>query len=262
MSDWASSFGAAGMAAGEEIANPQQWRQVKAAYQSHMPQTGKVAFSHIGKALEPGIATLMGRFPTAQEAFRLSNLRDPGPITVGLKTGRTWAGSTWGQRAMGVAGTGLRAAAGPLFLAGSTVQGYREGGFIGAGQGLGKGIVGAAVGEHAVVGLVNAWKAGKVQAAARSMGPMALRTAGTVLLPAAMTTMGVGFITSQTSRSAMYRKSKLPLETAGSLASFQTRGATTMRQRSVQAIQRSHINARSAFGQEASYQAISSFRGI
>lgn len=47
-----------------------------------------------------------------------------------------------------------------------------------------------------------------------------------------------------------YRKS---IQTSGSLAAFNTQGAHTMRQRAVQAIHKSHLNARSALGQEAQY---------
>ena len=43
------------------------------------------------------------------------------------------------------------------------------------------------------------------------------------------------------------------LNTAGSTAAFYTRQAVTMRQRAVQAIHKSHVNARSALGQEASF---------
>jgi hypothetical protein len=43
------------------------------------------------------------------------------------------------------------------------------------------------------------------------------------------------------------------IDTSGSLAAFHTRGANTMRERSVQAMHKTHINARSALGQEASF---------
>jgi hypothetical protein len=43
------------------------------------------------------------------------------------------------------------------------------------------------------------------------------------------------------------------LHTSGSLASFNTQGAYTMRARAVQAIHKSHLNARSVLGQEASF---------
>jgi hypothetical protein len=43
------------------------------------------------------------------------------------------------------------------------------------------------------------------------------------------------------------------VQTAGDMSAFTTRGAYTMRERAVQAIQRSHTNSRSALGREASY---------
>lgn len=45
----------------------------------------------------------------------------------------------------------------------------------------------------------------------------------------------------------------LGINTSSSLAAFSTKGAYTSRQMSVQAIQRSHLNARSALGNEAQY---------
>lgn len=43
------------------------------------------------------------------------------------------------------------------------------------------------------------------------------------------------------------------IDTAGSTAAFMTMNAVTMRERAVMAIQKSHLNARSALGQEAAY---------
>lgn len=61
--------------------------------------------------------------------------------------------------------------------------------------------------------------------------------------------------TSQVSKAILqegysYSMQRQGIETSGSLAAFQTRGANTMRARAVQAIQRSHINSRSALGNE------------
>ena len=50
-----------------------------------------------------------------------------------------------------------------------------------------------------------------------------------------------------------YRQNQKRIDTAGSLAAFSTQGAYTMRQRAVQAIHKSHLNARSALGQEANF---------
>ena len=54
---------------------------------------------------------------------------------------------------------------------------------------------------------------------------------------------------------AGYRHAQLKkrIDTGGSMAGFMTEGAYTMRSRAVQAIARSHTNARSALGQEANY---------
>lgn len=50
-----------------------------------------------------------------------------------------------------------------------------------------------------------------------------------------------------------YRQRQRSISTSGSLAAFNTQGAHTMRQRAVQAIHKSHLNARSALGSEAQF---------
>lgn len=50
-----------------------------------------------------------------------------------------------------------------------------------------------------------------------------------------------------------YRQSLRGINTDGSMAAFMTQNALTMRERAVQAISKSHLNARSALGQEASF---------
>lgn len=50
-----------------------------------------------------------------------------------------------------------------------------------------------------------------------------------------------------------HQKMRESIQTDGSLAAFMTEGASTMRSRAVQAIQRSHMNARSALGREANF---------
>jgi hypothetical protein len=50
-----------------------------------------------------------------------------------------------------------------------------------------------------------------------------------------------------------HQQMKRGIDTAGSLAAFETQGAYTMRERAVQAIHKSQMNARSALGQEAAF---------
>ena len=54
------------------------------------------------------------------------------------------------------------------------------------------------------------------------------------------------------------KQSRKGIQTAGDLAAFNTMGANTMRSRAVQAIQKSHTNARSALGGEANFMHYSS----
>lgn len=50
-----------------------------------------------------------------------------------------------------------------------------------------------------------------------------------------------------------HRQRQKGINTSGSMAAFMTSGAQTMRSRAVQAIHKSHLNARSALGQEAGF---------
>jgi hypothetical protein len=50
-----------------------------------------------------------------------------------------------------------------------------------------------------------------------------------------------------------YRQARKQINTDGDMAAFMTMSANTMRERAVQAIQKSYINTRSALGQEAQY---------
>ena len=50
-----------------------------------------------------------------------------------------------------------------------------------------------------------------------------------------------------------HQQARKGIQTSGDLAAFMTVGANTMRERAVQAIQKSHMNARSALGQEANF---------
>jgi len=143
----------------------------------------------------------------------------------------------------------------PILAAVDAYQGYKEGGFSGAIGNIASSVVVSGMFQH----FFRMTPASTARGIA-SIGKYAAR-AGTLALPV-MATYGVAsFATSQATKSAVYKHSKMPLELAGSLASFQTRGAMTMRQRSIQAIQKSHLNARSAFGQEASWAHISGYRG-
>jgi hypothetical protein len=52
---------------------------------------------------------------------------------------------------------------------------------------------------------------------------------------------------------AAHRRAQRSIDTSGSMAAFMTQNAHTMRARAVQAMHKSHLNARSALGQEAGF---------
>ena len=65
-------------------------------------------------------------------------------------------------------------------------------------------------------------------------------------------TLGVGYLNYR-NNAAEYSKKVKKTEFIGDMSAFQTNQAATMRQRSVQAIQRSFLNARTALGNEARF---------
>jgi len=78
----------------------------------------------------------------------------------------------------------------------------------------------------------------------RLAGAMLLGGAASLAYNGAASTLKLGYAHAQ---------SKKALETDGSLAAFYTNSAFTMRSRAVEAMSKSHLNARSALGQEATY---------
>lgn len=149
------------------------------------------------------------------------------------------AGKALARGAFGAALPGM----GLYFMGKAGITGFKEGGVTGAATGM--------AGEAAFwVGTTMAFRA-----LANPVGLAAV--AGTAATAAA----GYGLYKAGEA-SWQYHLKSLPLETTGSLSAFQTSGAATMRQRSVMNIQRSHLNARSAFGNEAQYAHIARYRGV
>lgn len=95
-------------------------------------------------------------------------------------------------------------------------------------------------------------------AASKTMGMQAGRIAGRVALspiiyPAVAWMVGLSKIQQEASAALERYAQHSQTGNVGSLAAFQTQGAWSSRQMSVQAIQRSHMNARSALGNEAAH---------
>ena len=112
--------------------------------------------------------------------------------------------------------------------------------YIGA---MGGALIGAEGGGY----LLRGARAGKGLLAAGRFGAAAI--AGTVLMQGVSTAYKGLYATLKT---GFQQKRKMRgLDFAGDPTQFYTQKATTMRQRAVQAMNRSHMNARSAFGQEA-----------
>lgn len=79
---------------------------------------------------------------------------------------------------------------------------------------------------------------------------------GALAVTAATATVGYGAyqVVKQVAKAGYaHGRSRHGLDTSGSMASFMTQGAMTMRARAVSAMHKSHLNARSALGQEANF---------
>jgi hypothetical protein len=130
--------------------------------------------------------------------------------------------------------------------------------FIGGPMGAVTGMVGNAIGTiggaygGAALGSFMATPVGMATTATAGLGIAA--TAAT-----AATIGGAGYGTYLTLKAGYnYRQNQKAINTSGHLAAFNTQSATTMRARAVQAIHKSHLNARSALGQEANFMSMPS----
>lgn len=131
------------------------------------------------------------------------------------------------------------------------ILGYGMGAYAGgeAGQNFGGayfGAAGAVAGSYAGAGVVNLLAKnplGKAAFVAAAVGYMAYSP----IKNAAREFVRTGYRKKQDQKG---------LDMAGSTAAFFTRNAVTMRQRAVQAIHKSHLNARSALGQEANFMSM------
>lgn len=205
--------------------------------------------------------------PFWEEALQWTEKSHPGAGKAGpipfQKTGMTRFKSLGNRRSLGAVAT---------VFAG--VHGYQEGGVLGMQKNIAIELAIAGTFDALVTGASTAWKAGAATGGwgegaasvfrATKISPFlkaqGLRLAGRAIsvgVPLMVASAAFG----ETKASWMHHMKSLPLETSGSLEAFNTRNAATMRQRSVASIQKSHLNARSAFSQESQYMHIASYRG-
>ena len=180
------------------------------------------------------------RFHYAPQAAAMKKTGALGMVAAGAFSGGSWANTARygaGLAAGGVGGFVGGAAGGAL----GGMIGGRAGNLVGN---LGGTVAGAYASTAAATALASN-PAGWIVAG--GVGAMAAGAAAVVGSAAA-----VGYGTYSTLKAGYrHRQMQKSIHTSGSLAAFHTQGAQTMRQRAVQAIHKSHINARSALGQEA-----------
>jgi hypothetical protein len=125
---------------------------------------------------------------------------------------------------------------------------------LGISRSLGAG-VGATMGQ-AVLGTPGAFIGGYVGAAPIRFAATHPLLAGGMAAGAVAAAVGYGtysVVKGTYQAGAAHRQGQRGINTSGSMAAFMTSGAQTMRARAVQAIHKSHLNARSALGQEAGF---------
>lgn len=158
-------------------------------------------------------------------------------------------GSPGGRRAFGPSGSwtqlGIKNSGTALKSGGNLAYGAR---FLGAGVGasIGQSLLGT---PGAFIGAY--YGAAPIQATLRKPGLLIGAAA-----VAGVYTVGKGaynVIKSVGQQGYAHAQAKRGVDTSGSMAAFMTQGAMTMRARAVQAMHKSHLNARSALGQEANF---------
>jgi hypothetical protein len=149
-------------------------------------------------------------------------------------------------------------AASKLAAAGPRGLPLRGLGLKGMARGVGAGI-GAEIGQQLgnATGLPFGSVVGAFAGASVGAAPLKFAASHPILIAGAagvVGAVGVGFGGYQILKAGhRYAQRQRGIDTSGSLAAFITQNTTTMRSRAVQAMQRSHMNARSALGQEASF---------
>ena len=149
---------------------------------------------------------------------------------------RTIAGSALLGRALPVLGAYTGASMG--FGAGQAI-----------GEGLGNMLFDGSYGLGLAGGIMGA-KLGAMAGAAMTRNIPALAISALAVGSSMMITEAVGDIL----KTGFKNNRTRGLDFAGDLSAYNTNSAVTMRQRAVQSIHKSHLNARSALGQEASFQ--------
>ena len=117
------------------------------------------------------------------------------------------------------------------------------------GEGLGNMLFDGSYGLGLAGGLMGA-KLGAMAGAAMTRNIPALAISALAVGSSMMITEAVGDIL----KTGFKNNRTRGLDFAGDLSAYNTNSAVTMRQRAVQSIHKSHLNARSALGQEASFQ--------
>lgn len=183
-----------------------------------------------------------------------SRTQGAGLAAPGLISGMGSNASTW-SRLRNTAGYATKGVAGGL----TGMVGGMIGGAIGrkmfGGVGEFSGNIGGTVlGAYGGVAAMSALSTPVGAVAGLGLGTLALGTTAAV-----GGGLAAGYGAYQTLKNGYYhRQMQKGIHTSGSLAAFHTNSAQTMRQRAVQAISKSHLNARSALGQEASLMSMPS----
>jgi hypothetical protein len=201
----------------------------------------------MGRFLEPGLTVGMSGY------FVYKGYQDNG--IQGARDAAVWdiavnsAVAKFGYKAAGYPEAAIMASRGAIVSKGFISHSAR---FLGAGVGA---QIGQAIGDS--IGIPGGSIAGAFAGAYVGAAPLRFVASHPIISAGAVVAGGMaaaGYGAYEVMKMGYAQKqSRRGIQTSGDLAAFMTTGAQTMRARSVQAIQKSHMNARSALGQEANF---------
>ena len=200
--------------------------------------------------------TLVGaELGVARQTWKFAGFRNIGRSAMGIgagylaykMTGNPVVGLGVGAAGLALSRGSLGNALGPVATLFGMYQGFREGGLGGAVRGAAESALSWGAFELGKDILSVGFKGTTIGNMATGLGRLVLNPF--VMIPAAI---AYGTYRAVKGLAKMGRKSQLT-EFVGNMQAFRTEAAYTMRQRSLQEINRSHTNARTILGQEASY---------
>lgn len=225
--------------------------------------------------IEGAMLNIAGFDPVAHKTGSYSGWNSDWDVNLGRGAMNKVAG-TGAKTAFGTLGKFAMSAAGPISALWSVHTGFTEGGFWGAAKwgaaevaasGFTASAIAAGGGGEAIVGgMIGGMFGPGGYAAGSAIGSMGLLGPALPVVGGGVMTAGMTYLAAKGSYELLKagyqhrQRTMRKIDTAGSTAAFMTRNAFTMRTRAIEAIRTSHLNIKSALGQEATRTHFNSYR--